>query len=79
MATVSSSDEYLDKTTVADLIAKLSLLPQDMQIAMSSDEEGNEYYKDFYPEEHNNVVVIYPGGARLDIDELEDYEYNDED
>lgn len=70
---------YREKTTVADLIAMLEEMPQDAQIVMSSDEEGNDFYKDINPENHNNLVVLYPGGSALELDDVEDYVYDEDD
>lgn len=64
---------------VKDLIVKLQEFDPESNVAVSSDEEGNEYYEGIYPEKQNGLLVIYPGGARLDLEEVEGYVPEDED
>lgn len=66
-----------EKSTVGDLIEALEKLDPNMQVGMSSDEEGNSYSKFIYPEVTNNLVILYPSGS-LEIDEFDDYEEDEE-
>lgn len=48
--------------TVGDLIDKLEKLPQDLQIVMSKDEEGNGYSPYIQVEKDGDqCVILYPG------------------
>jgi hypothetical protein len=68
----------MEKMTVEQLIIELEKMPQDMQVVLSSDEEGNNYYQGIYPERQNGFVVLYPGGYPEELDEIEGYENSEE-
>lgn len=65
------------KMTVGELIAQLEKFDGDMQVAMSQDSEGNGFSPYIEAEEESNVVILWPGGMG-EIDELEDYEDDEE-
>lgn len=70
----------MTKITIEELIEKLEKYPSDMQVILSGDEEGDVYYEDIIPENSNNLVVLYPVGTSIEIDEAEDFadEYDEE-
>ncbi len=65
--------------TVSDLIEKLKKMPKDGQIAIASDEEGNDYYSDVDLVIENNIVTLYPAGTRIELYDLEGYEPDKDD
>lgn len=65
--------------SVSELMEELTKYPDDLQIVLSIDEEGNGYHEGIYPEVQNGLLVLYPGGPQLDIDEVDGYIDEDED
>lgn len=66
------------KNTVADLIEELEQLDPNMQIGLSSDDEGNSYSPWIYPSVENNIVILYPAGSH-ELEDFEDYVYDEDD
>lgn len=62
------------KITVEELVQKLEQFPDDMQVLLSADEEGNTFYSGVDVENHNNIIVLYPSGSPMDIDEAENFQ-----
>lgn len=65
---------------VSELIVKLQMVPEDYEVIMAKDEEGNGYGEVVEVEEdEGNCVIIWPG-YQGELDEVvDDYEYHDED
>lgn len=64
--------------TVGQLIRKLQVFDENMQVAVSRDEEGNGFSGYVEPEEDHGIVVIWPSGFG-ELDELDDYVPDEED
>lgn len=67
------------KLTVGELIAKLEKFPVDMQVAQSIDEEGNSFHNNIDVEESNGIVILWPAGYGLDLEEFQDYKDDEDD
>lgn len=64
---------------VSDLILELQKMPQDLQVVMSQDEEGNGFSSYIEASNDNNqCVILWPSGFD-DLEEIvEGYEYIEE-
>ena len=68
---------------VEELIAKLSALPQNLDVYQSRDEEGNAFYPvsaaevdaEIRTKEGTPVVILWPGWPEFDFYIAEDFEY----
>lgn len=63
---------------VSELIKQLEDLNPEMNLAMSTDEEGNGFHEEVEVAESNGLAVLWPCGGQLELDEVEGY-VDDED
>lgn len=69
----------METVTIRELIKELAKYPPDMPVVISRDEEGNGFYEGIYPESEGGIVILWPGGAEKELDEIEGFEREDED
>lgn len=68
---------------ISDLIQLLNTAKDrngDLKVIVSGDCEGNDYGtldKEYSIEVHNNLCVIYPAIDKIDIEDVEEYLYDD--
>lgn len=68
-----------EEMTVSELIEELERMPQDLQVVMSQDEEGNGFSPFIDVSNDNNQCVILWPGRMDELDEVVDgYEYIEE-
>lgn len=64
---------------VSELIRELERYPEDMEVVMATDQEGNSFSEIYELTEDEGNCIVLEVGATGDLDEIiEDYEYNDE-